>query len=144
MQARAATVGQAAFVRWEGIHRNSRGIHPGIFGLANALARDGRLTASDYSWWLGSNLWYDAAYPDPNRVDPAVYDRTVNPTAQAWFKLSAGELLARVPGYLDLLDRYAVPWRELRSADPGVVLYEDRFQVVVRPHAVRPEAVGGP
>ncbi|MET3803328.1 hypothetical protein ABIB25_000312 [Nakamurella sp. UYEF19] len=36
-------------------------------------------------------------------------------------------------GYLDLLDRYGVTWRERRSADPGEPLYEDDVQVVVVP-----------
>jgi hypothetical protein len=34
---------------------------------------------------VSSNAWYDAAYPDPNTVDPAVYDRGINPYAQTWF-----------------------------------------------------------
>ncbi|CAA9278768.1 MAG: hypothetical protein AVDCRST_MAG83-3697 [uncultured Arthrobacter sp.] len=135
---------QAGFVRYEGSERNARGIHPGIFGLANALARDGRLSETDHSWWLASNLWYDAAYINPQLVDASVYDRTLNPTAQAWFKVSAAHLLERIPGYLALLDRYAVPWREVRSTDPGTVLYEDEFQLVVTPWSTRSGTAGGP
>ncbi len=122
------------FVRYQATHANSRGIYVGIFGLANGLARNGRLADQDYRWWQEANAWYDAAYPDPNLIDPTVYDRTQNQHAQAWFKISATHLLARIPGYLELLDRYGVQWDELSSSNPGHVLYEDDVQVVVSPN----------
>lgn len=122
------------FVRYQATQLNTRGIYVGIFGLANGLASNGRLSDGDYQWWQNANAWYDVAYPDPNLVDPTVYDRTHSPQAQAWFKTSAVHLLDRIPGYLNLLDRYGVQWEELRSPTPGHVLYEDDVQVVVNPH----------
>lgn len=122
------------FVRYQATQLNARGIYVGIFGLANGLARSGKLGDVDYQWWQNSNAWYDAAYPDPNLSDPTVYDPTHILHAQAWFKTSAVHLLARIPGYLDLLDRYGVQWEELRSPAPGHFLYEDDVQVVVDPH----------
>ncbi|MGM9473294.1 hypothetical protein ACS5PJ_14995 [Pseudarthrobacter sp. YS3] len=122
------------FVRYQATQLNTRGIFVGIFGLANGLAGAGRLSDEDYRWWQSANAWYDDAYPDPNLIDPTVYDRAQNLYAQAWFKTSAVHLLARIPGYLDLLDRYGVQWEEVRSLTPGHVLYEDDVQVVVNPH----------
>ncbi|MGO4145256.1 hypothetical protein AB4Y77_09250 [Paenarthrobacter sp. YAF11_1] len=122
------------FVRYQSTEVNTRGICVGIFGLANGLAKTGKLCDEDHRWWQTANAWYDAAYPDPNLADPTVYDRTINPHAQAWFKTSAAHLLKRIPGYVDLLDRYGVKWEEVRSSDPGRVLYEDDVQVVVVPN----------
>lgn len=122
------------FVRYQAPKLNTRGIYVGIFGLANGLARNGKLSDEDYQWWQNANAWYDAAYPDPNLIDPTIYDRTRNLHAQAWFKTGALHLLARIPGYLNLLDHYGVQWEELRSPSPGHVLYEDDVQVVVNPH----------
>lgn len=122
------------FVRYQATQLNTRGIHVGIFGLVNGLARDGKLSDEDYRWWQNVNAWYDGAYPDPNLIDPTVYDRTHNPHAQAWFKTSAVRLLDRIPGYLNLLDQYGVQWEELRSPTPGIIVYEDDVQVVVKPH----------
>ncbi|MFJ6456194.1 hypothetical protein [Paenarthrobacter sp. NPDC091669] len=122
------------FVRYQSTQVNARGINVGIFGLANGLAKDGRLSEEDHRWWQTANAWYDAAYPDPNLLDPTVYDGTINPHAQAWFKTTAAHLLTRIPGYLDLLDRHGVQWEELRSSTPGRVLYEDDVQVVVVPN----------
>jgi hypothetical protein len=122
------------FVRYQATQPSARGIYVGIFGLANGLARNGKLSDEDYRWWQNANAWYDAAYPDPSLIDPTVYDPAHNLHAQAWFKTSAVHLLARIPGYLNLLDRYGVRWEELRSPAPGLVLYEDDVQVVVDPH----------
>ena len=122
------------FVRYQATQVNTRGIYVGIFGLANGLASNGKLSDEDHQWWQDANAWYDAAYPDPNLIDPTVYDPTRNLHAQAWFKAGAAHLLARIPGYLNLLDRYRVQWEELRSPTPGHVLYEDDVQVVVDPH----------
>lgn len=122
------------YVRYEAARQNSRGTFPGVFALANGLAHSGALSSDDWRWWRESNDWYDAAYLDPESVDPTVFDRERNPLAACWFKASAEELLARVPGYLALLDRYDVAWVERRSADPGRIVYEDDLQVVVVPH----------
>lgn len=124
----------AGFVRFQATEANRHGNRVGIFALANGLARSGELSSEDYRWWRTANNWYDAAYPDPNSVDPGIYDDAVNPHAQAWFKSSADHLLARIPGYLDLLTRCGVPFEELHSLSPGRILYEDDVQVVVEPH----------
>lgn len=122
------------FVRYEANEPNARGARIGIFGLANALAREGRLSPEDHKWWATSNAWYNDAYPDPSLTHPTVYDRAIHPSAQAWFRISAVHLLAGIPGYLELLSRYGVNWQESRSTDPGIVLYEDEVQVVVDPY----------
>ncbi|MFE3830953.1 hypothetical protein, partial [Streptomyces sp. NPDC059092] len=108
----------------------------GVFALANGLARSGALTEEQWRFWRAGNDWYDANYPDPSTVDPLVYDAELHPGAVAWFKPSAEaqKLIARVDGYLDLLTAHGVPWHETRSTDPGRVVYEDAYQVVVVPH----------
>ncbi|MFE3251983.1 hypothetical protein [Streptomyces sp. NPDC059209] len=122
------------YIRFQSPTRSPRGHFPGIFALANGLARGGRLTAEQWSFWRTNNDWYDAAYPDPAKSDPAVYDHAVNPGATAWFKSTAGELLARVPGYLDLLAAHDVACVRLTSpVAPGRVVYEDGSQIVVVP-----------
>ncbi|MFJ4753919.1 hypothetical protein [Streptomyces sp. NPDC088763] len=123
------------YVRFQSPHRNSRGQFTGVFGLVNNLAREGRLSEEQEAFRRRGNRWFDAAYTDPSTVDPSVYDDTVNPGAAAWFKPSATHLLARVPGYLEILYAHGVECRLLRSADPGRVVYEDDVQIVVVPYA---------
>ncbi|MFI8194996.1 hypothetical protein ACIF6K_00445 [Streptomyces sp. NPDC085942] len=126
------------YVRFQSPERSPRGHFPGVFALANGLAREGRLTEEQHRFWRTANDWYDAAYPDPSRVDPTVYDPEVNPGAVAWFKESAAHLLDRVPGYLALPAAHGVACERLESADPGRIVYEDEHQVVVVPHESRP------
>ncbi|MFK4034378.1 hypothetical protein ACI2LC_01090 [Nonomuraea wenchangensis] len=76
---------------------NRRGIYPGVFGLVNALAKQGRLSDAEEAFRRENNAWYEANFTDPATVDPTVYDRAVNPEAAAWFKASAGHLIRRVP-----------------------------------------------
>ncbi len=78
-----------AYVRFQGTVPRARGNFPGVFGLVNSLAREGRLTAAQERFRRTHNDWYDAAYTDPSTVDPTVYDERVNPGAAAWFKTTA-------------------------------------------------------
>ncbi|WP_282692601.1 hypothetical protein [Streptomyces sp. CC208A] len=122
------------YVRFQSPHRNGRGHFTGIFGLINTLAREGRLSEEQELFRRSNNSWYDAAYTDPSTVGPSVYDHEINPGAAAWFKSSATHLLARIPGYLEILEAHGVDCRSLRSADPGRIIYEDDMQVVVVPY----------
>lgn len=119
------------YVRYQGTEPNNRGKFPGIFGLANGLAQDELLNPIDHAWWRSANDWCNKAYPDPSSVDPGVYDRTMNPESQAWFKASAHHLIEKVKGYRLLLDRYGVGCDEVWSDDPGKIIYEDEVQIVV-------------
>ncbi|GIH17678.1 hypothetical protein [Rugosimonospora africana] len=124
------------YVRFQSPDPNARGTFPGIFALVNGLARRGTLTAAQERFWRENNEWFTAAYPDPSTVDPSVYDRAVNPGAAAWFKTSAGPLLDRVDGYLEILAHHGVACVRLERAEPpGRVLYEDEYQIVVAPAA---------
>ena len=123
------------FVRFQSKHPTPDGRYIGVFGLVNTLARHGMLSPEERLWWRANNDWYNAAYTDPATVDPSLFDRTRHPHTSCWFKESAAHLLSRVSGYLDLLNAHRVEWIELRSTDPGLVLYEDDVQAVVAPYA---------
>ncbi|MGW6569949.1 hypothetical protein [Streptomyces sp. NPDC054975] len=121
------------YVRFQSPTRSSRGHFPGVFALANGLAREGRLSASEYAVWRASNDWYDTHVTNPTTVDPTVYDPTLNPGAAAWFRSTATGLLTRVLPYLDILAAHGVPCVRLESATPGRIIYEDAAQVVAAP-----------
>ncbi|GGL81983.1 hypothetical protein [Glutamicibacter protophormiae] len=125
------------FIWYQSSVPNHRGIYPGIFGLANTLANNGKLSDTDWATWRSGNDWYNAAYPDPCKTNPAVYDSQVNPHAAAWFKDTATHLLERIEPYLELLKRHDVQVVKLISADPGQIIYEDTVQIVVVPHEVK-------
>ncbi|MFD5327818.1 hypothetical protein [Streptomyces sp. NPDC127092] len=125
--------GAPRFLRFQSPVRHPRGHFPGVFALANGLARDGLLSEAEHRFWRAANDWYDAAYPDPSDIDPTVYDPVLNPGAAAWFKVTAVHLLDRVPGYLSLLAAHGVACERVESSDPGRIVYEDAVQVVAVP-----------
>ena len=125
------------YVRFQSPTANGRGTYPGVFGLVNHLAGQGRLSDAEERFRRENNAWYEANFTNPADVDPTVYDRSVNPGAAAWFKPSAGHLIERVSGYLAILAAHGVECRRLESADPGRIIYEDGEQVVVVPHETR-------
>jgi hypothetical protein len=108
-------------------------MHVGLFGLVNGLAKRGLLTESEELFRRENNAWYDRNYTNPSEVMPDVYDRDVNPSATAWFKVSARHLVERVGGYVDILVAHGVPHERVESDAPGRVIYEDDDQVVVVP-----------
>ncbi|MCX5444175.1 hypothetical protein ACFVJW_07840 [Streptomyces libani] len=124
---------EALYVRFQGATRSPRGHFPGIFALANGLAREGKLSDEQYQFWRAGNDWYDAHYPNPSHTDPTVYDSSRNPGAVAWFKATAVHLIERVDGYLQLLAAHEVACERVESTDPGRIVYEDEVQVVVVP-----------
>ncbi|MFG2986607.1 hypothetical protein ACGFYQ_36105 [Streptomyces sp. NPDC048258] len=129
----------AFFVRFQGPARNSRGHFPGIFALANGLAREGKLSEEEYRFWRAGNDWYDANFTNPSDVDPTVYDHELHPGATAWFKTTAVDLVDRATGYLELLSAHGVACERVESSDPGEIIYEDDEQVVVVPRAAPPD-----
>ena len=122
------------FVRFQALEVGQRGLHTGVFGLVNTLAKQGRLTEDEERFRRENNDWYDANYTNPSSIDPLVYDRDVHPGAVAWFKDSAVHLIERADGYLEILERHGVGCHRVESEAPGRVIYEDDDQVVVVPN----------
>jgi hypothetical protein len=120
----------APYIRYCSANARVDGSHVGIFGLVNVLGRHGMLSPAEEAFRRENNAWYDAAYPDPCRHNPDAY---AHPLAAAWFKATSGSLVARVDGYLAILDTHRVAWQRLETTDPGRVTYEDDYQVVAIP-----------
>jgi len=113
------------YVRFRSPYPSFSGLKIGVFGLVNVLGRRGMLTPDEERFRRENNDWYNAAYPEPD-----VYGPDTDPLAECWFKASSHELLSRVSGYLAILDAHSIAWEEVRTTDPGTILYEDRWQVV--------------
>jgi hypothetical protein len=122
----------ARFVRYQTtmLHPRRPGVRLGIFAAVNTLARRGQLDAEQERFRAETNRWFDANMPLPTDTDPTLYSDE-RPLVAAWFKLTSEPQLARVPGYLAILDAHGIEWTELRATDPGPILYEDPYQVVV-------------
>lgn len=121
----------ATFVRFQSPLPNRGGHDSGIFALVNGLAFDGRLDDAQERYRRTNNGWFNDHLTDPADVLPGVYDRDTNPRATSWFRASATEMLDSIPGYLDVLRAHGVECETVWSGEPGEVVYEDDYQVVV-------------
>ncbi|MEU2081035.1 hypothetical protein ABZ569_03910 [Streptomyces albus] len=136
----ADTGAGGGYVRFQAVTPNARGHFTGVFGLVNNLGRAGLLTLEEERFRRSVNAWYDAVCPNPSDADPTVYDPVLHPHAAAWFKATAVHLVARVGGCLRILAAHGVGCHMLHSRDPGHILYEDGFQIVVVPYPHNPNA----
>jgi hypothetical protein len=116
------------YVRFRSPYPSSTGLKIGVFGLVNLLGRRGMLTPDEERSRRENNDWYNTAYPQPG-----IYGPDIDPLAECWFKTSARELVDRVSSYLAILDAHAIAWEEVRTTNPGTILYEDRWQAVAVP-----------
>ncbi len=103
--------------------------------MANGIRDAGLLGETDLQWLQVANAHATAAYRDPTTVVADCYDSELNPGARSWFKVESKALLDMTAAYLELLDRHKIPWMELRTRNPGRLVYEDAVQVVAVPHA---------
>ncbi len=80
------------------------------------------------SLWLDEILdWLNEYLPVPP------FRREAFPRdAVCWFKGQAGESIQKIFQIAHLLRGQGLPVRQLQSRNPGKILYEDRYQVVVQ------------
>ena len=97
----------------------------GIVTEARFLREDGRLTAEESAQLEESYRWLNDNLPVPPFSTDWPRD------AVAWFRDDAHDAIARMWDLVALLKEHGQVVRFLRSKNPGRVLYEDDFQVVV-------------
>lgn len=98
----------------------------GIINDAESLRLRGDLTAEEAQHLDEVHAWLNNNLPVP----PFKKSRWPK-TAVAWFKDDAGESVRRMWDLIAILREHGVAVRMLKSKDPGKVLYEDDYQVVV-------------
>lgn len=125
------SVAPQEFRRFQSGAPNRHGRFPGFFAMLRGLAVEGLLSDSDRALWDTFVARSYELHIEPTKVDPRCYD---HPEARAWFRATATDLLTLARDCCEVLDRYDVPWVELRTTRPGVVTYEDEVQVIAIPH----------
>jgi hypothetical protein len=108
----------------------------GVFQAALALRDDGRLEPYEEEWLERELRWLRMHLPSP-----ACLRDDGNERAICWFKPGAERAIDKVRGIVALLEAKGVPVEMVTTADPGTVIYEDKWQVVAKPR--RKRAAGG-
>jgi hypothetical protein len=115
------------FVRFVvGHEHESHRVLTGIITEARILRDRGVLEPYAAAWLEEAYEWLNANLPCPP-FSSSGWPRDV----VTWFKDDAGESIRKLWEITSMLKEHGVPVRLLRSKNPGKVLYEDPFQVVV-------------
>lgn len=98
----------------------------GLVSEARLLRDRGELAVHETEQLEETYEWFNANLPCPP-YSTSGWSRD----AVSWFKDSAKESIQRMRELAVLLESHGLLVRMLRSENPGKVLYEDRYQVVV-------------
>lgn len=98
--------------------------HVGIFRGSHWLCCEGRFGPAEVAWFDDEIHWFNQNLPAPWEVDPR---------AVFWFKPDAGEPLSRIWTFVRIVETNGVPVRIYRTRRPGIVVYEDPYQVAALP-----------
>jgi hypothetical protein len=98
----------------------------GLVSEARFLRDRNELTAAEEELLEATYAWLNTNLPCPPFAGSGWSKNAV-----AWFKDGAIESIQQMRILAALLTQHERPVRMLRSRNPGKVLYEDRFQVVV-------------
>lgn len=117
------------YIRFQGRIKNERAdSFLGIFQLAFQL-RDNMDLEKHYEAQLIENLAWLKEHlksPKPLREDE-------NFRALSWFKPQAQKPLKRIRAIVAVLQEHGYVIDTLKSSDPGIIIYEDGWQVVAKP-----------
>jgi hypothetical protein len=99
----------------------------GIITEARFLRDRGQLTPYQQAWLEDAYAWLNAHLPCP-----PFSTSDWGSEAVSWFKDTAEPSIKKMWEIVALLKEHGVAVRLLRSRNPGKILYEDDFQIVVR------------
>jgi hypothetical protein len=104
----------------------------GVFQAAFELRDHDRLTRAEEEWLEREMAWLRMHLPAPGCLREPDNDRAI-----CWFKPDALRPIAKVRSIAALLDAKGVVVEMVTTDEPGTVIYEDRWQVVAKPHRKR-------
>jgi hypothetical protein len=100
----------------------------GVFQAALDLRNAGELKPFEEDWLEHELSWLNMHLPSPECLG-----NTGNERAICWFKPEATRPIEKVRGIIALLESRDVHVETVLTADPGTVIYQDKWQVVAKP-----------
>lgn len=104
------------------------GVNQGILGVAYRISREKQAEGTCIAD-LDTHLeWLMSSFPIPD-----VFDNPESLKGVCWFKDTAVEIIAHVVAIIPYVEKCGFIVTELTSDVPGLVIYEDDFQIVAIP-----------
>ena len=104
------------------------GRRQGFLVAAHELREERNLDSEEHSRLVELCAWFN----EHLRVPPVLND-SESRRALSWFKPTAQKPIAIAWNLAHLLQDHGAPVEVLKTKDPGVVVYEDKWQVVAKP-----------
>ena len=110
-----------------GTNREEPKYQTGVVTSLRLLKDRGQLPAYEVEHVEEIFSWLNAHLPCPP------FDgKDWSPDAISWFKASAQDMISKFRDLIAILEQYDQPVQMLRTERPGMILYEDEFQVVAQ------------
>jgi len=104
------------------------GYRRGILVAAHQLRDNGDLTVEEHRELRQSLAWFNV-----NLNHPACLADPANRRAISWFKPAALKPISRMWGLKAILENHGHTVTVHKTDDPGIILFEDGWQVVAKP-----------
>jgi hypothetical protein len=116
------------FVRFVvGTNREKPTHQTGVITSLEYLKKTGQLPDYEAEHVEEIFLWLNTHLPCP-----PFKAKDWSPDAISWFKGSAQSMISKFREMIAILEQYDHPVRMLKTEQPGMILYEDEFQVVAQ------------
>jgi hypothetical protein len=100
----------------------------GVLVSAHTLRDEGKLTQAEHTELREALRWFNL-----NLTIPKLLEDTQHRRAISWFKPTASEAISRMWQLKRILESHGCFVNVLRTTNPGVVVYEDEWQIVAKP-----------
>lgn len=100
----------------------------GVFQAAFELRNQGKLEQYEEDWLEEELRWLRMHLPSPGCLREDGNERAI-----CWFKPDAQRAIEKVRGIVALLETKDVFVQQVATAQPGAIIYEDKWQVVAKP-----------
>lgn len=98
----------------------------GVITEARILRDENKLHSYEEEWLEDIYDWFNSHLPQPP-FSTGKFPRD----AVAWFRSESSDFIARMWDIVAIIESHDVPVRVLKSQNPGKVVYEDDYQVLV-------------
>lgn len=111
------------------VHESDAGYRRGILVAAHELRDIGELSAEEHREIHAALAWFNLNLNHPSCLADPSNRRTIS-----WFKPEATKPISRMWALKAILENHGHAVDEHKPDDPGIVLFEDGWQVVAKPH----------
>ena len=121
------------YIRFQGKRQNATSASKlGIFQLAFELRDYGDLPKYTEEILIENIRWLQEHLKSPKILSQSEHHRGI-----AWFHPRAKEPIKRIRAIKTILEEYGYHIDQISTRDPGIIIYEDGFQVIAKPRKKR-------